>query len=300
MDLREFFQNTSVIRTGLNLARISPRWLGYGLAKAVGREIARSKPAVYWQIRENISIITASQDEAELDRITRSALVNAGKYYYDFYHTIGKPVEVMRTKVNIPDKFFEDIEQIQQTGVGVQLAGIHLSNFDLGAIVIASRGIKHLALSVANPSEGYQLQNQLRKKYGFVTTPITPKSLKQAVQRLKEGGVVANGLDWPHLEETNLTEVFGRPAYVPLGAARLALLTNCVTFIIALYNDSESNYHLYHSEPIEVIRTGNRQEDITANTRAYVNIFEKMVSRYPDQWMMFRQFWQGADGRPPE
>lgn len=297
MDLREFFQNENVIRTGLNLAKIAPRWAGYGLAKAVGREIARTKPAVYWQVQENISIITGIQDEEELKKITKQAFVNAGKYYFDFYHTIGKPAKVLRNKVDIPDKFFEDVKKAQQAGRGVQLAGIHMSNFDLGAMAVASHGLKIQALSVSNPSEGYQLQNQLREEYGFIVTPIEPRTLRQGIRRLKDGGIIATGLDWPHPEETQLTEVFGRPAYVPLGTARLALMTNAVTIVLAFYSDKNHNYGMYASEPLDPIRTGDRQEEIAANTRAYMEIFEKFVSRHPEQWMMFREFWADHKSR---
>jgi lauroyl/myristoyl acyltransferase len=298
MDLREFFQNENVIRGGLNLARIAPRWAGHGLAKAVGREIARKKPAVYWQVRENISYITRNHDDQEdLDKTTKTAFVNAGKYYYDFYNTIGKPAKVVRSKVEIPDKFFEAMAQAKKDGRGVQLAGIHLSNFDLGAMAVASHGYEIQALSVSNPSEGYQLQNQLREEYGYIITPIDTTSLRQAIRRLKDGGIVATGLDWPHPEETELTEVFGKPAYVPLGTSRLALMSDCITIILAFYSDSQNGYGMYASDPLEPIRTGDRKEEIALNTRKYMDIFEQVVGKRPEEWMMFRQFWADGNGQ---
>lgn len=292
MDLQEFFQNENVIRTGLNLAKVAPRWAGYGLAKAVGREVARSKPAVYWQMRENIAIITGLEpDDKELDRITKRAFVNAGKYYYDFYHTLGKPADLVRSKVHIPDSFFQAMDEAQKAGRGVQLAGIHLSNFDLGAMALAAYGYEMQALSVANPGEGYQLQNQLREEYGFIVTPITSSSLRQSIKRLKNGGIIAVGVDWPHPEESEKTEVFGKPASVPLGTARLALISDCLTIVVAFYSDSKRGYGMLASEPLEPIRTGERDEEIKLNTRKYMDIFEKIVSERPDEWMMFRQFW---------
>ncbi|HKJ27461.1 MAG TPA: hypothetical protein VJ965_07470, partial [Anaerolineales bacterium] len=119
MDLREFFQNENVIRGGLNLAKIAPRWAGYGLAKRVGQEIADKKPAVYWQVRENIKIITGLQDDDEqLAEITQRAFVNAGRYYYDFYNIIGKSPKVVRKKIAIPNKFFDMMTQAEKDGRG--------------------------------------------------------------------------------------------------------------------------------------------------------------------------------------
>lgn len=292
MDLQEFFKHKSVIRNGLLLARAAPKWAGYGLAKHVGRMIANRKPAVYWQVRDNIAHLPGTNDTpGKLDKITRRAFINAGRYYYDYYHSIGLPPEEIQKKIVIPDEVFEQIKDIQRSGRGVQLAGIHMSNFDLGSVILASHGLHIQALSAANPNEGYEYQNELRKRYGFIATPINPGSLKTAIQRLKDGGIVAVGLDWPQHDETTLTEVFGKPAYVPLGTARLALLTDAVTLILAFYSDSRRGYRVSISDPIEVIRTGNKREDIHANTAAYMRVFESVVSQHPDQWMMFHKFW---------
>jgi lauroyl/myristoyl acyltransferase len=112
-----------------------------------------------------------------------------------------------------------------------------------------------------------------------------------AVKLLRNGGIVATGLDWPHPEETCLTEVFGKPAYVPLGTARLALMTKAVTFVVSFHTKPDGSESVTISDPIEVIHTGDRSEDIARNSAAYIRIFEQIVCRYPDQWMMFHKFW---------
>ncbi|MEJ2757745.1 MAG: hypothetical protein P8046_04605 [Anaerolineales bacterium] len=292
MDLQDFFKNKDVIRNGLTLAKASPKWLGYGVAKTVGRMIAQRKPNVYWQMRDNISHIPGTNDEpGKLDKITRRAFINAGRFYYDYYHVIGMPPNHICEVIHIPDIVFEHIDRIQSSGRGVQLAGIHLSNFDLGSISLTAHGLKIQALSAANPNEGYEYQNELRKKYGFIATPINPSTLKDAIKKLRNGGIIAGGLDWPQPEETHLTKVFGKPAYVPLGTARLALLSDAVTIILAFYYDKYKGYQLHVADPIEVIRTGNKQEDIRVNTAAYMRVFESIVSQHPEQWMMFHKFW---------
>ena len=299
MDLQNFFKNKSVIRTGLLAARAAPRWAGYGLAERVGKMIERQKPAVYWQLRENISHIPGTDDEpGKLDSLTRQAFINAGRYYYDFYNSIGLPPEAIREKVDVPYVVFEEIEKARSAGRGIQLSGIHLSNFDLGSISLAAHGLTIHGLSAANPNEAYEFQNEIRKKYGFIATPIDASTLRSAIKRLKDGGIVAGAIDWPHPEEPTVTEVFGKPAYVPLGTAKLALLTNAVTLILAFYEESPGCYKMHVSKPLDPIRTGKKQEDILANTRAYMRVFETFVSQYPAQWMMFHKFW--ANGAPEE
>ena len=115
--------------------------------------------------------------------------------------------------------------------------------------------------------------------------------MREAITKLKNGGIVAGAIDWPKSGEPELTEVFGKPAHIPLGVARLAIMTNAVTIAIAFYKDSHPRYQMYYSEPLDVIRTGNKQEEIKLNTRKYLDFFEKAVSQHPDQWMMFHKFW---------
>ena len=292
MDLREFFKDDKVVRTGMWLARLTPRKVGYHVAKIAGNRIADSKSAVYQQLRENLSHIPRTDDQpGKLDELARRAFINAGKVYYDFYHSVGKPPSEIIKKVNIPDKLLEDVAEIQAEGRGVLLAGIHLSNFDLGSLCLSSLGLEIQGLSAANPNDGYMFQNEIRMKYGFHATPINPKSLRKAITNLKQGKIVGTGLDWPHHEVEELTEVFGKPAYVPLGTARLAMMTNAVTIIIAFYKDSLPEYQLFFSEPMDVIQTGTKQEQIRSNTRMYMEYFEKYVSLKPDQWMMYHKFW---------
>ena len=115
--------------------------------------------------------------------------------------------------------------------------------------------------------------------------------MRQAIQRLRDGGIVAVGMDWPHPEETLLTNIFGKPAYIPLGTARLALLGNAVTIVISFYGDEQGHTHVLYSDPIEVIRTGNKDEDIRLNTAAYFQVAEEFLLRHPDQWLMYQLVW---------
>lgn len=300
MDLQNFFKQKGVIRSGLMAARAAPRWAGYGLAKMTSRLIARQKPAVYWQLRENISHIPGTDDEpGKLDQITRQAFVNAGKFYYDFYNSVGKPPEEIRKKVDVPFKIFEVIEQAKSAGRGVQFAGIHLSNFDLGSISLSAHGLTIYGLSAANPNEAYEFQNEIRKKYGFIATPINTSNLRDGIRRLRNGGIVAGAIDWPHPDKPPTMDVFGKPAHVPLGTARLALLSDPITMLLAFYSDSQGSYKMHVSEPLEAIRTGNKEEDVILNTRVYMEFFENVVRQHPDQWMMFHKFWADSEQEVP-
>ena len=71
----------------------------------------------------------------------------------------------------------------------------------------------------------------------------------------------------------------------------MALLGNAVTIVISFYGDEQGHTHVLYSDPIEVIRTGNKDEDIRLNTAAYFQVAEEFLQRHPDQWLMYHRVW---------
>jgi len=292
MDLQEFLKQRWVIIAVLGIVRLMPTKIGYALVDLAAKRIARQKPKVYQKLRRNIAQIPGTATSSDqLDRLTHQAFRNAGRFYYDFYHLVQGPIRRTQKQVQIPGEVYEKIAKVQQSGRGVLLAGMHTGNFDLSMVALASDRLAITALSTSNPNEAYKVQNRLRSKSGLELVPITPASLKNAIKLLRDGGIIATGMDWPNPEEPCHTEVFGKPAHIPLGTARLALLSDAVTFIISFYRKPDGIDGVTISDPIEVIRTGDRQEDIVQNTQAYVKIFEEFIKQLPDQWMMFHKFW---------
>jgi lauroyl/myristoyl acyltransferase len=131
----------------------------------------------------------------------------------------------------------------------------------------------------------------LRATYGLEITPITSESLRAAIRRLKGGGMVLTGVDRPILDDRELIEFFGRPAYLPVGPTRLALMTGATVFIGSCRYDTDEGYVLETTGPVEMVRTGNRRQDILTNARRIAAIVEGYVRAHPEQWMMFHPFW---------
>ncbi len=301
MDLRDFFRNQKVIETALTLAQTLPRPLGYGLATIGANTIARRKPAMYWRARANMAhVLGPDIDETTLHETTRKMFINAGKYYYDHYRAVRRSSKSIRRMVAVPQAFLDTVAKAQAEGRGVLLIGTHISNFDLGAMAVAAYGMRIQALSLADPPPGFKLLNQLRIEAGFEVTPIAPDTLRQAIHRLKEGGIVATAIDWPQDDDDHLTNVFGKPARVPLGPARLAMMTGAATIMLRFFSNPKTGYGMEHTEPMDMAETGNRKEDVQANTRRMVKILEEYILKAPEQWMMFHPFWASEPDDQPK
>ena len=169
-----------------------------------------------------------------------------------------------------------------------------MSNFDLGLLALGAHGLPAQLLSLAGPDDGDRMLNGLRTMDGFELTPVAPESLRAAIRRLRQGGLVMTGADRPIPEDRELIEFFGRPAYLPVGPARLALMTRATVLLGACYHDPDEGYVLQAAGPIEMVHTGDRRADILASTRRLAVVMEEYVRAHPLQWMMFHRVWPGS------
>ena len=292
MRFQDLTSSKPITRIGIFIGQHMPRWLGYGLARVISGMIACQKPQIHWTVRANLrQILGPEADDVTLHEMTRHVFFHAGQTYYDFFHAIDQPPEVLAEAVRIPEAFIAQIQSETARGRGVLLLGTHMSNFDLAGLAMGTRGLPIQMLSLTNPQAGFHILNYLRAKGGYELTPITPESLRAAIRRLKSSGIVLTGMDRPIPEDRELIEFFGRPAYLPVGPVRLALMTEATVIISSCYYEPNEGYALEFTGPIEMIRTGDRRQDIRSNTRRLAVILEGYVRAHPEQWMMFHPFW---------
>lgn len=292
MRVQDVISSKAGTRIGIFVGQHMPRRVGYGLARAVSGVIARQKPQIYWTVHANLrQILGPEAADRTLHEMTRHVFFHAGQTYYDFFHTINQPPEVVAEAVRISEEIEAFVRSEMARGQGVLLLGTHMSNFDLLGLSVGARGMPIQMLSLADPQAGFHLLNYLRAKAGFEVTPITAQSLRAAIRRLKNGGLVAIGMDRPIPEDRELIEFFGRLAYLPVGPVRMALMTGATVVVGSCCYEPDKGYALKITGPIEMIRTGDRRQDILANARQLAAILEEHVRAQPEQWMMFHPFW---------
>ncbi|HTD55559.1 MAG TPA: lysophospholipid acyltransferase family protein, partial [Silvibacterium sp.] len=102
------------------------------------------------------------------------------------------------------------------------------------------------------------------------------------------------------LMDTNMTPpqgefvpFFGRLACTASGMARVALKTGAVVLPgFMLWEESERKYVLHFGEPIDLVSTGNDEQDVIENTARFTAVIETWIRRYPDQWLWVHRRWK--------
>jgi KDO2-lipid IV(A) lauroyltransferase len=121
---------------------------------------------------------------------------------------------------------------------------------------------------------------------------------RELLRAMKAGSTVGILMD------TNMTppegvfvDFFGIPACTASGLARIALRTDAAVVPgFTVWDPVLRKYRLRFESPVNLIRTGNSDADIVANTALFTKVIEDVVRRYPDQWLWVHRRWKT---RPP-
>jgi Kdo2-lipid IVA lauroyltransferase/acyltransferase len=106
------------------------------------------------------------------------------------------------------------------------------------------------------------------------------------------------------LMDTNMTPpqgvfvpFFGVLACTASGMARIAAKTGAAVVPgFLLWEQSEQKYVLHFGEELDVIRTGDAEQDALANTALFTAAIERYIRQYPEQWLWLHRRWKT---RPP-
>ena len=173
----------------------------------------------------------------------------------------------------------------------------HLSNFDLGLYAIARRGFKGLVITLADLPGGYRKQSDLRRSAGLELLPAGIGAFRQAIERLRAGGIVVTGIDRPLEQARHYLTFFGHPAPLPVHHVYVALKAQVPTILMAVHRQPDGRYLMYVSEPIHLQpEPADREAEITHNAELVLAHAEPLIRQHPEQWAMFLPVWPELAG----
>ena len=193
---------------------------------------------------------------------------------------------------------FENFDCARRRGKGVLFLTGHMSAWELAPFVHALYGnpLHFLVRPVANERVD-ALINRYRCLSG--NEPIEKNRSARAILKvLAEGGTVGiladHNTSWG---EGVFVDFFGVPACTTSGLARIALRTDAAVVPGFLsWDATEKKYRLGFQSVVELVRTGDEEADVVANTAKFTNVIESYVRKFPDQWLWAHKRWKT---RPP-
>ena len=197
---------------------------------------------------------------------------------------------------------FENFDRAFARGKGVLFLTAHLGGWELSAFAHSLYG--HPLSFLMRPLDNPYLDRMMRDYRTLHGNQTINKDdpTRGLLRALKAGRVVG------FLMDTNMTppqgifvDYFGIPACTASGLARMALRTDAAVVPgFTLWDPRLRKYKLRFDPALTLIRTGDQEADIVANTQLFTKVIEDFVRRYPDQWLWVHRRWKTRPpGQPP-
>jgi len=173
-----------------------------------------------------------------------------------------------------------------EKGKGVIAFGAHLGNFTMIGPRLAAAGYPFSILVKHPPDQRLaRLIDGYRAKVGVKTISAKPRrqAARQILDALRRNELVLVLPDVFKSGRVN-AQFLGSAVYVRRGPVTLALRAGAAVVPMYVTRDAEDRLTLRISPEIDVVKTGDLQEDVAANLALFTRHLEDMVRRYPDQW----------------
>ncbi len=240
----------------------------------------------------NLALVFPEKSVAERARILRGEFTSLGRQLAEvcqFPRYTRENVE----QVVVYDGL-ENYEQAYARGKGVLFLTGHFGGWELSAFAHSLQG--HPMHVVMRPMDNVYLNRMIcdyRTMHGNKTVD-KDNFVRGLLAAMKAGEVVGILMD------TNMTQpqgifvnFFGIPACTASGLARIALRADAaVVPTFTIWDEELGKYRLRFDPAVELVRSGELEADIAANTQKFTSIIEEYVRKYPEQWLWVHRRWK--------
>jgi KDO2-lipid IV(A) lauroyltransferase len=273
------------------------------LARAAAITLAQLIYLLHFRLRHvgmrNLALAFPEKSRRERARILRGEFTSLGRQLAEVCHFPKYTLENVSQVITYEG--FENYERARARGKGVLFLTAHFGGWELSAFAHSLHG--HPLHVVMRPLDNIYL-DRLMHKYRTMhgnTTVDKDDFVRGLLGAMKKGETVGILMD------TNMTppqgifvDYFKIPACTASGLARIALRTEAAVVPgFTIWDPVLRKYRLHFDPAVELVRTGNDETDIAANTQLFTKIIEDYVRRYPDQWLWVHRRWKTRPAGEP-
>lgn len=197
---------------------------------------------------------------------------------------------------------FEHYETALERGKGVIFLTAHLGAWELSSAAHALFGnpMTVLVRPLDNPLLD-RFVDRRRTLFGNRTVAKTD-SARTVLAALRDNQAVGILADQNAAGDDGVfVRFFGLPASATKGVAQIAARTGAAVIPgFAVWNEERGRYVLKFYPPVEMVSTGDRNQDVHENTQRCQMAIEKAIRRYPGQWLWIHRRWKRRPKGEPD
>ncbi|HYA95771.1 MAG TPA: lysophospholipid acyltransferase family protein [Terriglobales bacterium] len=270
------------------------------MARAVGIVLARTVCLLHGRLRQvgmrNLQLAFPQMPAPERRRILRRLFTNLGRQLGDFCRF----PRYRRQNISqlVAYDGFEHFERAHARGKGVLFLTAHFGGWEISSFMHALHG--HPMHILVRPLDNPYLDRLVTWNRTISGNHTIPKRdfARAMLAALRAGEIVGILMDQNMLPEQGVfVDFFGIPACTSTLMARMALRTDAaVVPAFCPWDPALGRYRMRFDPALPLIRSGDEEADILANTAAYTKVIEDYARRYPEQWLWVHRRWKT---RPP-
>ncbi len=276
------------IRLILFLSKLLPYRLGVSAGGALGLLGYYILPRERTRALTHLSLAFGDKGTPWIRRTARRCFMHLGKSMLEVM--LITPRRLSRVAVI---EGLENLERAVGMGKGVIYCTGHIGNWELSGGVLASKFPLSVVAAPLEPEPLNDLVLNLRARIGIkIILRGRPGASRELIRVFKENRILGLLIDQDTDVEGTFVDFMGRPAWTPTAAASMALKFGAPVIFGYARRDGDNRHTVTVEGPIELIRTGDEEKDIIANTALFTKKIEERIMLAPEQWVWMHRRWR--------
>ncbi|MCA1902689.1 MAG: lysophospholipid acyltransferase family protein [Candidatus Hydrogenedens sp.] len=191
--------------------------------------------------------------------------------------------------------YYRGVENIQdyiEKKQGALFISAHLGNWEMMASLMSSHGypVAEIVREFDDPILNNAI-NDIRTR-AKIKTISKDRSANEIIKLLKEGWFVGILIDQSPRDNGAPVTFFDKPCWATIGPAFIYARTKVPVHPVKMIRQEDGTLFFEILPSLELVQTGNLQNDILINTQKCQDAIEKMIREHPDQWLWFHRRWK--------
>jgi KDO2-lipid IV(A) lauroyltransferase len=265
------------------------------LARAAGISIAWTVYLLHGKLRRvgmrNLELAFPDKSRGERKRILRGVFTSLGRQIAEV--CLFPKYTRENVSKTVVYEGFENFERALARGKGVLFLTGHLGAWELSAFAHSLYGypLNIVMRPLDNPYLD-RLAREYRTMHG--NKAVDKDFARGLIAAMRKGQTVGVLMDTNMIASQGVfVDFFGIKACTAAGVARVARKTDAsVVPGFTIWDPVLQKYRLRFDPPVELVRTGNTEADVVANTAKFTKVIEDYVRKYPEQWLWVHRRWK--------
>ncbi len=270
-----------------------PRPVKFGLARLFGMLIYWLVPRIRRNTTANMSVVlNLPPQDPRVRALAMRSVINYAEFVVDFLRTYRmSQEELLRQTVTIEG--LDHLRSFQRMGRGGIMVTAHFGNWDCcGSLVSVDRPTYAVAETFGSRS-ATALLDSVRARKNLRSIQLG-NAAREILRALRRGNFVALLADRPTPGKGVQVMFFGRPVWVPEGAAVLARHTGSPLLVGGMIRYADGTYSAHGMAPITIDKDRPAAEAVQEAMQQVMWDLETLIRKAPAQWYMFRPMWPEA------